>query len=210
MLSRRLVRRVLIVSPAGLVGNWERELRSLFRLQFQIIGGADARTGNPFHGPESDRIIVSLDTLTGTRMFHHFRDTVTKAYDLVVFDETHKLAAHRQPDFRIRKTDRYRLAEAVAGAEGDDEYWTLPWTAQHLLLLTATPHMGKDYPYYCLWCLLWPRPRARPTTVMAASKPGTAGGSATRGAPRPLARSAEPDRSGSPPGAKTRCTGCWM
>jgi len=25
-----------------------------------------------------------------------------------------------------------------------------------MLLLTATPHMGKDFPYYCLWRLLAP------------------------------------------------------
>ena len=34
--------------------------------------------------------------------------------------------------------------------------WTLPWAAHHLLLLTATPHQGKDYPYYALWRLLEP------------------------------------------------------
>ena len=69
MLSRRLIRRVLIAPPAGLVGNWEREMRHLFRLKFRIVGGADARVGNPFTGPESDLVIVSLDTLAGERMF---------------------------------------------------------------------------------------------------------------------------------------------
>ena len=39
MLSRARVRRVLIVPPAGLVGNWERELRTLFRLRFRIVTG---------------------------------------------------------------------------------------------------------------------------------------------------------------------------
>ena len=156
MLSRRLIRRVLIVPPAGLVGNWEREMRSLFRLPFRIISGADARAGNPFLGSESDRAIVSLDTLAGERAFNHLKDVETEAYDLVVFDEAHKLSADRQPDFRVRKTDRYRLAEALAGAETDEGHWELPWAAQHLLLLTATPHMGKDYPYYCLWRLLLP------------------------------------------------------
>ena len=38
----------------------------------------------------------------------------------------------------------------------DGERWVLPWSAQHLLLLTATPHMGKDHPYYFLWRLLLP------------------------------------------------------
>ena len=156
MLSRRLIRRVLIVPPAGLVGNWEREMRDLFRLRFRIAGGTDARAGNPFTGPESDLIIVSLDTLAGERMFGHLRNDETEAYDLVVFDEAHKLSANREPDFRVRKTGRYKLAEAIAGADVDDERWTLPWSAHHLLLLTATPHMGRDYPYYSLWRLLLP------------------------------------------------------
>ena len=80
----------------------------------------------------------------------------TEPYDLVVFDEAHKLSADRQPDFGVRKTERYRLAEAIAGAGTGDTRWALPWSAQHLLLLTATPHMGKDHPYYYLWRLLLP------------------------------------------------------
>ena len=156
MLSRRLIRRVLIVPPAGLVGNWESELRSLFRLPFNIISGADARAGNPFLAPEGDRVIVSIDTLAGERMFGRLKDPRTDAYDLVVFDEAHKLSANRLPDFRVRKTGRYKLAEALAGAEADSSQWKLPWSAQHLLLLTATPHMGKDDPYYFLWRLLLP------------------------------------------------------
>ena len=156
MLSRRLIRRVLVVSPAGLVGNWEREMRTLFRMRFQIVSGADARAGNPFVGPESDLAIVSIDTLAGERMFGRLQEAATKPYDLVVFDEAHKLSANREPDFRERKTERYRLAEALAGAGTDSDRWELHWSAQHLLLLTATPHMGKDYPYYFLWRLLMP------------------------------------------------------
>ena len=156
MLARRLICRVLIVPPAGLVGNWEREMRTLFHMQFRVVSGPDGRLGNPFAGPESDLVIVSVDTLAGERMFNHIRGSMTDAYDLVVFDEAHKLSANRQPDFRVRKTDRYRLAEAIAGADADTERWALPWAAQHLLLLTATPHMGKDFPYYFLWRLLLP------------------------------------------------------
>ena len=160
MIARRLVRRVLVVPPAGLVGNWEREMRTLFRLPFRIARGADARAGNPFVGPESDRLIVSIDTLTGDRMFGRMREAVASGaagpYDLVVFDEAHKLAAHREGDFYVRKTDRYSLAEALAGLPATDERWCLGWSAPNILLLTATPHMGKDYPYYCLWRLLAP------------------------------------------------------
>ena len=156
MLSRRLIRRVLIVPPAGLVSNWEREMHSLFRLPFRIVGGADARSGNSFVGPDSDLVITSIDTLAGERLFGRLADPATPPYDLVVFDEAHKLSARREPDSRVRKTDRYRLAEAVGGAGADSERWALHWSAQHLLLLTATPHMGKDDPYYFLWRLLLP------------------------------------------------------
>ena len=156
MLSRRLIRRVLIVPPAGLVGNWDQEMLNLFRLSFSIIRGEDARTENPFRGPDSDRIIVSVDTLVTGRVFNRLRDPQTEPYDLVVFDEAHKLSANRLPDFRVRKTNRYKLAEAIAGAGEDSVDWKLPWSVQHLLLLTATPHMGKDYPYYFLWRLLLP------------------------------------------------------
>ncbi len=156
MLARRLIRRVLVVPPAGLVGNWESELSKLFGLHFRIITGSDARSGNPFTGSQSDLLIVSIDTLAGERMFRRLQEPGVEPYDLVIFDECHKLAADRQPDFTIRKTDRYRLAEALAGVPTDDDRWSLGWGCHHLLLLSATPHMGKDFPYYALWRLLEP------------------------------------------------------
>ena len=158
VLARRLIRRVLVVPPAGLIGNWEREMRTLFSLPFRIVRGADARTGNPFAGPESDRVIVSVDTLVGERTFGRLREAAVGAapYDLVVFDEAHKLAAHQRQDLSVDKTDRYCLAEALAGLPADEPRWELGWSATHVLLLTATPHMGKDFPWYCLWRLLAP------------------------------------------------------
>lgn len=65
----------------------------------------------------------------------------------------------------MRKTDRYRLGEAIAGANTHDMRWQLPWHTTHLILLTATPHMGKDYPYYCLWRLLEPDIFATPEAL---------------------------------------------
>ena len=175
MLFRRRIRRVLIVAPAGLVGNWERELRTLFRLQCRIVSGADARVGartgaNPFSGPDGDRAVVSLDTLANERAFAALRAPEVAPYDLVVFDEAHKLSASRTGS-RVATTRRYRLAEALAGAAasrggsgpaatgddatgGEDPFAGLSWAARHLLLLTATPHMGKESPWFHLWRLL--------------------------------------------------------
>ncbi len=156
MLSRRLIERVLVVPPAGLVGNWASEMHTLFSLPFRPIDGQDARDGNPFVGPESDLVIVSVDTLDGDRMFGRLQAPAVVPYDLVIVDEAHKLSASQGPNYRLRKTQRYRLAEALAGVPTDRPRWQLHWSATHLLLLTATPHMGKDFPYYCLWRLLEP------------------------------------------------------
>lgn len=156
MLSRRLLKRVLIVAPAGLVGNWKSELSKLFSLSFRIVSGADARSDNPFLGDGSDRVIISVDTLASSRVFARLKESGVVPYDLVVFDEAHKLSARREADLYVRKTDRYEVAEALAGVKDIAEDRRLPWSAHHLLLLTATPHMGKDYPYFALWRLLEP------------------------------------------------------
>ncbi|MBL8812702.1 MAG: DUF3883 domain-containing protein [Planctomycetaceae bacterium] len=156
MLSRRLLRRVLIVPPAGLIGNWQREMQVLFNLSFTVVAGSDARNSNPFIGPSSNLAIVSVDTLAGEKVFARLREEKVEAYDLVVFDEAHKLSVDRGSDYRVRKTDRYKLAESVAGVKGNDPAWRLSWQPHHLLLLTATPHQGKDFPYYGLWRLLEP------------------------------------------------------
>jgi len=159
MLNRKLIRRVLIVPPAGLVGNWKREMRTLFSLYLREVTGADCRDENPFAGTGSDLAIVSLDTISSGRAFERLADEATEPYELVVFDEAHKLAASRNADLTYETTDRYKLAELLAGAEPLQETRPprkLRWHAHHLLLLTATPHMGKDFPYYALWRLLEP------------------------------------------------------
>ena len=142
LLLRQQVKRVLIVPPAGLIGNWERELRVCFRLQFRILSSADAANTNPFDDPENRLAIISLDTLRHERM----QDCLFEAqpYDLVVFDEAHKLSARYESDGTVDKSKRYELAERIADQQ------------KNLLLLTATPHMGKDDAYYFLWRLLLP------------------------------------------------------
>ena len=142
LLLRQQVERVLIVPPAGLIGNWERELRVCFRLQFSILTSADAANANPFVDTQNRLAIVSLDTLRQERMQECLFEA--QPYDLIVFDEAHKLSANFESDGTVRKSKRYQLAEKIAAQE------------KNLLLLTATPHMGKDDAYYFLWRLLLP------------------------------------------------------
>ena len=142
LLLRQQMKRILIVPPAGLIGNWERELRVCFRLQFRILSSADAANTNPFANPENRLAIISLDTLRQERMQDYLFEA--EPYDLVVFDEAHKLSARYESDGTIYKSKRYELAERIANQQ------------KNLLLLTATPHMGKDDAYYFLWRLLLP------------------------------------------------------
>ncbi|RJP22898.1 MAG: DUF3883 domain-containing protein [Candidatus Abyssobacteria bacterium SURF_5] len=156
MLSRRLLQRILIITPAGLLGNWRRELLTLFNLPFTIVSGSDTRDRNPFLGDNSNNVIISIDTLVTPRVFSCLKEAATSPYDIAIFDEAHKLSADRGTDMRVIRRKRYCLAEALAGVNDLNEDWKLGWSVQHLLLLTATPHMGKDYPYYALWRLLEP------------------------------------------------------
>ena len=159
MLNRRVIRRGLIVPPAGLVGNWKREMRTLFALHFREVTGPDCRDDNPFVGPGGDLVVVSVDTLAGGKAFDRMADPQTDPYDLVIFDEAHKLSATRNNDGTYDTTDRYKLGELLAGADPLQETRSprrLPWRVPHFLLLTATPHMGKDFPYFALWRLLEP------------------------------------------------------
>ena len=133
---------MLIVPPAGLIGNWERELRVCFRLRFRILSSADAADTNPFADSQNHLAIVSLDTLRQERMQEYLFEA--PPYDLVVFDEAHKLSARLESDGTVTKSKRYQLVERIAAQE------------RSLLLLTATPHMGKDDAYYFLWRLLLP------------------------------------------------------
>ena len=152
MLLRRMAQRVLVVAPAGLVGNWEAELRRLFGLRFRILSSSDV-TGdyNPFDDPRCSMAIVSVDTLARERM--RTACAAASPYDLVVFDEAHKLSAWQETDLTVGKSLRYRAAEMIA------------LQGRHLLLMTATPHMGKDDRYFFLWRLLEPELFSTPASL---------------------------------------------
>lgn len=158
LLLRRQVQRVLVAAPAGLVGNWERELRCLFGLRFRILSGGDVTDNyNPFDVPRNNLAIVSVDTLARERMYKAYE--TAPPYDLVIFDEAHKLSAWRESDLSERKSLRYEAAEMIARQ------------GRHLLLMTATPHMGRDDPYFFLWRLLEPQLFSTPEAMQKLARP---------------------------------------
>lgn len=141
MINRGRLRRVLICAPAGLTWNWRRELHHFFDLEFTILRGSDFQKGDPLSEPGKNLFIISVDTAATDAVKQQLTSGNHEPFDLVVFDEAHKLS-WTDPKRSDSKTRRYRLAEALSDA------------CTHLLLLTATPHMGKFFPYYALWRLL--------------------------------------------------------
>jgi transcriptional regulator with XRE-family HTH domain/superfamily II DNA or RNA helicase len=141
MLNRGRIKRVLICCPAGLVFNWQRELRFFFELNFTILRSYDLRDRDPLADTDLPLFIMSVDTAAIPAVRENIESHNAPAFDLIVFDEAHKLS-WSDPNRRDSKTLRYQLGESLSRR--------IP----NLLLLTATPHMGKGFPYFALWRLL--------------------------------------------------------
>jgi superfamily II DNA or RNA helicase len=121
---RGLADRILIVCPANLSFQWQRELKEKFDEKFLVLKGGDIRDQFGVNQwLEQKRVITSLDLakrqeiLPGLRQVH---------WDLVIVDEAHRMSAADE----THKSLRYKLGELLRD------------TSDHLLLLTATPHKG--------------------------------------------------------------------
>ncbi|MCZ2341128.1 MAG: DUF3883 domain-containing protein [Bacteroidales bacterium] len=151
LVMRADARRVLIVAPGSLVEQWRDELYEKFGLEFRIYSSAleeASPSGNPFE--DHNQLIVRLDQIArdeetgegGERIAGNLQVKLCNAgWDLVVFDEAHKLAAHYFGS-KLERTGRYRFAERL-GRE-----------TRHLLLMTATPHNGKEEDFQLFLALL--------------------------------------------------------
>jgi superfamily II DNA or RNA helicase len=124
-------RRVLIVTPASLVLQWQQEMKEKFNEEFWIL---DGRTLGRLKGRLPDRILASLDFARQDRI----QTLLAKQrWDVVVFDEAHRV----RRDARVR-TKAYSLAEGLSSR------------CHSLLLLSATPFGGKLEELYYLIRLL--------------------------------------------------------
>lgn len=132
--------RILIVAPGSLVEQWRDELYEKFGLEFYVYSSLLEQTspsGNPFD--DYPRLIVRLDQLSRNE---DLQDKLcAPGWDLAVFDEAHKLSAHYFGS-KLEKTGRFRFAEKL-GAH-----------VRHLLLMTATPHNGKEEDFQLFLSLL--------------------------------------------------------
>ncbi|MFO0757612.1 MAG: helicase-related protein [Byssovorax sp.] len=140
LLMRADARRILIVSPGSLVEQWRDELFSKFGLEFRVYSRdleLASPSGNPFEDVE--QLIVRLDQISRAEDLHE--KICASPWDLVIFDEAHKLSAHFSGG-KVDPTKRFKLAEKLAAH------------TRHLLLMTATPHNGKEEDFQLFLSLL--------------------------------------------------------
>ncbi len=133
--------RCLVVAPGSLVEQWQDELSEKFQLGFDILTRdlVDAsRTGNPF--AERPLWIARMDMLSRAEDLQALL-TAAPEFDLIVCDEAHRMSASRFGD-EVKYTQRHELGQLLGGR------------CRHFLLMSATPHNGKDDDFQLFMSLL--------------------------------------------------------
>ena len=122
---RGLIKRILIITPAALSFQWQREMKDKFREDFRVIKGVDMRSQygvNPFQ--DIDQVVTSVSWVS--TQDYAKQSLLRSDWDLIIVDEAHKLSAYGND----KTTLAYRLGEDLFPK------------SDHLLLMTATPHKG--------------------------------------------------------------------
>ena len=142
LIARGDLQRCLIVCPGSLAEQWQDELYRRFHLPFEILTNDKleaARTGNWFL--ETNLVIARLDKLSRNEDVQLKLQAPDCRWDLVVCDEAHKMSASVFGG-ETKYTKRYRLGQLLS---------TL---TRHFLLMSATPHNGKEADFQLFMALL--------------------------------------------------------
>jgi len=132
--------RCLVVCPGSLAAQWQDELSQRFHLDFEILTNdrlEAARSGNAL--AEIPLLIARLDKLS--RNDDLLAKLAQTDWDLIICDEAHKMSASFFGG-DIRETRRYKLGKLLSTV------------TRHFLLMTATPHNGKEEDFQLFMALL--------------------------------------------------------
>lgn len=134
--------RAIVVAPGGLVEQWREELSQKFDLRFEVFGRQmvdDAQGRNVF--TEHPFLIVRMDQVSRSDDLMEQLSDVT--WDVAVVDEAHRMSAHYSSwAGEVDETKRFRLGRLLSE------------TAHNFLLMTATPHAGKEEEFQLFMSLL--------------------------------------------------------
>ncbi|MBP9218066.1 MAG: DUF3883 domain-containing protein [Sterolibacterium sp.] len=140
LLMRADAKRVLVVAPGSLVEQWQDEMFEKFGLSFTLFSREQveqSRSGNPFD--DIDLMVARVDQLSRNEDLQE--KLRLSHWDLVVVDEAHKLSANYFGN-KVNKTKRFQLGELLGSV------------TRHFLLMTATPHNGKEEDFQLFMSLL--------------------------------------------------------
>ena len=142
LIARGDLQRCLVVCPGSLAEQWQDELYRRFQLPFDILTNDKleaARTGNWFL--EANLVIARLDKLSRNEEVQQKLQVPDCRWDLVVCDEAHKMSATFFGG-EVKYTKRYRLGQLLSSL------------TRHFLLMTATPHNGKEEDFQLFMALI--------------------------------------------------------
>ena len=141
LLSSGKVRRLLILTPASLVEQWQYRLRTLFDIRMSMYRPEVDRPRADFWSTHN-QVVASLQTLRKDRAGRHDRLLDAPAWDMLIVDEAHHLNADEQTG----KTLGYGFVERLVEEQ----------RVESCLFFTGTPHRGKPYGFWSLMGLLRP------------------------------------------------------
>lgn len=141
LIARSDLERCLVVAPGSLVEQWQDELGQKFNLEFDILTRdmiETSRSGNPFS--DRDRLIVRLDVLARNEELQE-KLMSGREWDLIICDEAHRMSATYFGG-EVKYTRRYQVGQKLGQI------------CRHLLLMSATPHNGKEEDFQLFMALL--------------------------------------------------------
>jgi SNF2 family DNA or RNA helicase len=139
--ARSDLERCLVVAPGSLVEQWQDELGEKFSLEFDILSRdmiETSRSGNVFN--DRNRLIARLDVLARNENLQQKLASSTE-WDLIICDEAHRMSASYFGG-DVKYTKRYQLGQQLGQV------------CRHLLLMSATPHNGKEEDFQLFMALL--------------------------------------------------------
>ena len=142
LIARGDLKRCLIVCPGNLTEQWHDEMYQKFYLKFDIMTNdkvATARTTNWF--VETPMVIARLDKLARNTDMQALLEAPDCSWDVIICDEAHKMSASFFGG-EVKYTKRYQLGRLLSSR------------TRHFLLLTATPHNGKEADFQLFMALL--------------------------------------------------------